>query len=193
MKRSNLILSAVVVFIGLCNLAGAADKKSPQGHGEDDAVSVTASLVSPEQLRDAVGSDFGNQYSVVEVHLSPKGNKPYQVHLDDFILRSEQSGEHTGPMTSPNQIAGSTTLKVERTYGNKENADSPKPLTGTKLELKTDDKTDPSLVPLKQKMLAEKVATEAVSGWLFFPLQEKAKHLILSYKTPASHIRISFK
>jgi hypothetical protein len=188
-------MKSIAIFtIVLCCSTFAADKKSPQGHGEDDAVAVTATLFSPEQTKQAVGSDFNNDYIVIEVDVSPKGDKPYQVRPDDFILRSEASGEHTGPFTSATQIAGSSTLQIERTYGNRENADSPRPLTGTKLKMKTDDKVDPALGPLKQKMLADQTTTSPVSGLLFFPFsKEKSKNLILSCKTPASHIRISFK
>ena len=171
----------------------AADKKAPQGHGEDDAVALTATLLSPEQLKQTLGSDFNDEYLVLEVNVAPKGNKPYQVHLDDFILRSDASGEHSGPFTSAGQIAGGGNLKVERSYGNRENPDSPRPVTGTKLQLKVDEKADPELDVLKKKMLPEKIVTEPVSGLLFFPLKEKPKHLILSYKTPASHLRLNFK
>jgi hypothetical protein len=186
--------STTILTILCCACAFAADKKSPQGRGEDDAVAVTATLLNPDQVKQAVGSDFNNDYMVIEVSISPKGGKPYQVRPDDFILRSESSGEHTGPFTSATQIAGSSTLEVQRQYGNRENADSPRPLTGTKLQMKTDDKVDPALGPLKQKMLADQTTTSPVTGLLFFPFgKEKPKNLILSYKTPASHIRISFK
>lgn len=187
--KSVAILTAVI-----CIAALGADKKSPQGRGEDDAVAVTGTILSPEQIKQAVGSDFNGDYIVIDVTISPKGGKPYQVHLDDFILRSEASGEHTGPFNSPSQIAGSSTMQVTRSYGNRANPDSPQPLEGTKIQIKNDDKTDPTLEPLKKRMLAEKVITEPVSGLLFFSFsKEKPKNLILSYKTPASHLRLSFK
>jgi hypothetical protein len=172
----------------------ASEKKSPQGTGDDESVTVTATVLSPEQLRQAVGSDFDNNYIVLDVRLVPKGGKPYQVHLDDFILRSEQTGEHSGPFTNAGQIAGAGALVVARTYGNKSNPDTERPITGTKLEMKNDDKADPAHDAVKQKMLAEKTVTEPVSGLLFFPLsKEKTKNLILSYKTPQSRMRLSFK
>ena len=184
----------VLFAILLCSALYASDKKSPQGHGEDDSVAVTATLLSPEQLRDAVGSDFDNNYMVLEVQLTPKGGKPYLVHLDDFILRSEQSGEHSTPFASAGQIAGAGALLVTRTYSDKPNPDSPRVVTGTKVQMKDDEKADPAHDALKKKMLAEKTVTEPVSGLLFFPLsKEKSKNLILSYKTPQSHMRLSFK
>ena len=178
----------------LCAVLLAADKKSPQGRGEDESVVITATLLSPEQLREAVGSDFGNNYTVLDVRLAPKGDKPYPVHLDDFILRSESSGEHSGPFAYASQIAGAGALVVEQTYGNKQNVDSPKILEGTKVTMKDDAKGDAALDALRKKMLTEKTVSEPVSGLMFFPLtKEKPKNLILSYKTPQSKLRLSFK
>ncbi len=88
---------------------------------------------------------------MLEVSLAPKGGAPYPVHLDDFILRSEQSGEHSGPFTYASQIAGAGALVVEQTYGNKQNIDSPKILEGTKVTMKDDVKGDAALDALKKK------------------------------------------
>jgi hypothetical protein len=183
------------VFVAGCTALLAADKRPPQGQVEDDTVSITATLVSAEQLRQAVGSDFDNNYTVLDVSVSPKGGMPYVLTLDDFILRSESSGDHSGPFLSAGQIAGAGALALERSYGNRSGPDEPRPLEGTKLQMKTDQKGDPALEALKKKMLASKNITEPVSGLMFFPLspKEKAKNLILSCKTPKGHLRLSFK
>jgi hypothetical protein len=186
--------SSLVVFALCATLCRAADKKSPQGHAEDESVAITATVLSAEQLKQSVGSDFDNNFTVLDVHVTPRDGKPYLVHLDDFILRSEQSGEHSGPFLVPSQIAGAGALVVERTYGNRVNADSPRPLAGTKVTMKDGDKPDPTLDALKKNMLAEKTVSEPVSGLLFFPLtKEKSKNLVLSYKTPQSKLRLTFK
>jgi hypothetical protein len=186
-------MKTIFIALALCGALGAGEKKSPQGQAEDESVAVTATLLSPEQVRQAVGSDFDNNFTVLDVRLAPKGGKPYLVHLDDFILRSESSGEHSGPFVAA-QIAGAGALVVERSYGNRSNPDSPRPLEGTKLEMKDADKANPALDVLKKKILSEKTVSEPVSGLLFFPLtKEKAKNLILSYKTPRSRMRLSFK
>jgi hypothetical protein len=180
--------------LALCVVVSAADKRPPQGHGEDESVSITATLLGPEQLRDAVGSDFDNNYAVLEVRLVPKDNKPYPIHLDDFILRSESSGEHSGPFLTASEIGGAGALVVGRTYGNRANVDSPRPIESTKVEMKDGIGADPALDALKKKMLTEKTVSEPVTGLLFFPLaKEKPKNLVLSYKTPASKLRLSFK
>jgi hypothetical protein len=184
----------IFALVTLCAALVAADKRPPQGRGEDESVVITATVLSPEQLKEAVGSDFGNNYTVLDVRLAPKGDKPYPVRLDDFILRSESSGEHSGPFAYASQIAGAGALVVEQKYGNKQNADSPKPLESTKVTMKDDAQGDAALDALKKKMLTEKTVSEPVSGLLFFPLtKEKPRNLILSYKTPQSKLRLSFK
>jgi len=187
------IILAILITSSLGVLAGG-EKKTPQGQGEDDSVSVHASILSPEQLKEAIGSDFDNSYIVLDVQITPKGAKPYLVHLDDFILRSEQSGEHGGPFLSAGQIAGAGALVLERKYNDRPSPDSPQTIASSKVEMKNDEKASPALYALKKKMLQEKTVTEPVSGLLFFPLsKEKPKNLILSYKTPTSHLRLSFK
>lgn len=171
----------------------AGEKKAPQGHEEDESVAISAAIVSSEQLERTFLTGFGGNYTVVDVTITPKGSKPYYVRLDDFTLRSESSLEHSGPM-SAGQIAGSGAIVVERTYGNRANVDSPRPLQSTKIETKDDAKADPAFETLKQKILVEKNITGPVSGLLFFPLsKEKPKNLVLSYKSPTSHLRLTFK
>ena len=188
------MVKTILLAIAFCAVLGAGEKKSPQGQVEDESVAITATVLSPEQVKEAVGSDFDNNYIVLDVRVAPKGGKPYLVHLDDFILRSEQSGEHSGPFLTAGQIAGSGALVVARTYGNKPNPDSPAIIEGTKVTMKDDQKANPALDALKRKMLSEKTVSEPVSGLLFFPLaKEKPKNLILSCKTPQSRLRLSFK
>jgi hypothetical protein len=184
----------VFVIIAACAALYAGEKKSAQGQVEDESVAIAATILTPEQLKQAVGSDFDNNYIVLDVRIAPKGGKPYLVHLDDFILRSEASGEHSGPFLTAGQIAGTGALVVERTYGNKPNPDSPRVIESTKVQMKDDDKGNSALDALKKKMLTEKTVSEPVSGLLFFPLtNEKAKNLVLSCKTPQSKLRLSFR
>jgi hypothetical protein len=182
-----------LIALALCAALFAGEKKSPQGRVEDETVAITATLLSPEQLKQTFGSDFDNEYTVVDVTIAPKGGKPYVVRLDDFILRSESTGEHSGPLVA-GQIAGAGALVVERTYANRPNADSARTISGTKIQIKDDAKPDPALGLLKQKILIEKSGTEPVSGFLFFPLsKQKPKNLILSCTTPAGKLRLSFR
>jgi hypothetical protein len=171
----------------------AGEKKAPQGHAEDDGVAITATVVSPEQIKQMFGTDFDNNYTVLDVTVAPKGSKPYAVRLDDFILRSESSLDHSGPLAA-GQIAGAGAVIVERKYGNRQSPDSPRPLAGTEVHIQDDATADPALAALKKNILSEKSTTEPESGLLFFPLaKEKPKNLVLSYKSPLSRLRVTFK
>jgi hypothetical protein len=192
--RKKLIASLAFSALALCATALAGEKRSPQGQVDDESVSISATVLSAEQLKQAVGSDFDNNYTALEVRVSPKGGKPYLLHLDDFILRSEATGEHGGPFLAASQIAGAGALEVERTYGHKQNVDSPAPIESTKVKMKDDVKQDPALAALKQQMLTESTIASPVSGLLIFPLsKEKPKNLVLSCKTPSGKLRLTFK
>jgi hypothetical protein len=194
MRRFAFAAVAVGALVVFGALLYAGEKKTPQGQGEDESVTITATVLSSEQLKQAVGSDFDSNYTALEVRIAPKGGKPYLVHLDDFILRSESSGEHSGPFPNAGQIAGNGALEIEQKYANRTNPDSPRILQSTSIKMKDDEKGDPALDALKKKMLTEKTVSEPVSGLLFFPLtKEKPKNLILSCKTPTSKLRLSFK
>jgi hypothetical protein len=192
MNRVKIVPAFLAVT--LCPVLMAGEKKAPQGRAEDDSVVITATVVAPEQVRQTFGSDFDNNFTVLDVTITPRGGKPYAVALDDFILRSESSLAHSGPLAA-GQIAGAGALVVQRVYGDRPNVDSARPIAGTKIEVKDEEKSDPAFEALKQKILVEKTTAEPESGLLFFPLsaKEKPKNLILSCKTPASRLRLSFK
>jgi hypothetical protein len=187
------LAAIVLVAVNLSGSAEAKEKKDPQGSVEDESVAITATILSPEEVKETFGTDFDNNFTVLSVNVAPKGGKPYEVRLDDFILRSESSGEHSGPLTA-GEIAGQGALVVQRLYGNRPNADSARPIEGTKVQVKEDGKANPALAALKQKILAEKSTDQPELGLLFFALsKEKPRNLILSCKTPQSKLRLSFK
>jgi hypothetical protein len=184
-----LICPALICPVSLT----AGEKKAPQGHAEDDGVAITATVVSPEQVKQMFGTDFDNNYTVLDVTVAPKGGKPYAVRLDDFILRSESSLDHSGPLAA-GQIAGAGAVVVERKYGDRPNVDSQRPIAGTEVHIQDEATADPAFAALKKNILIEKSTAEAESGLLFFPLsKEKPKNLVLSYKSPVSRLRLTFK
>ncbi len=199
--------------LSLCLLlvAGAAsarDKRLPAGDAANDLVAVNATVIDANELKQIFGSDFDNNFAVVEVTLTPKGGKPLDVHLEDFLLRSSQTGNHSGPFMA-GQIAGQGTLVVHQ-------AEQPHSKGGFgggfggimmgggsmgpgqapegKAEIKNSETRDPMLDVLKRKILAEKSTTEPVTGLLFFPLdKEKPKNLELDYSTSAGKLKVRFK
>jgi hypothetical protein len=183
----------------LCAAAGllsAAEKRLAAGQAENDAVRISATVLDGAHLRDAVGSDLGDHYTAVEVKITPRGSEPMVFSLNDFILRSQSSGEHTGPLVA-SQIIGGGELVLTRTYGNRSGPGQPRPLEGTKVELKNDapDRAAKALEDaLKEKILAEKTTAEPFAGLLFFPIEKaKPKSLALSYSGPKGKLRIEFK
>src|SRR6266702_2913934 len=73
--------------------AGAArDRKLPSGEASNEAVAVIATALNDDEMQQIFGSDFDHNYAVVEVTLTPRGGKPFDVHPDDFLLRSGQTG-----------------------------------------------------------------------------------------------------
>jgi len=199
-----------IVFVALLLSAAAAagDKKLRSGEGSNEAVEVTATALNADEMQQIFGSDFDNSYAVIEVTLTPKGGKPFEVHPDDFLLRSDQTGSHSGPLAA-SQIAGSETLVVHQTEPKRGGGGGfggfggimmggggggPPPPPNSKGEIKNSDKKDPMLDVLKRKILAEKTINEPVTGLLFFPLEkEKPKNLTLVYSTPPGKLRIRFK
>jgi hypothetical protein len=201
------------VIVSIC-VAGAAaamakDKKLPSGEASNDTVLVNGTALDSDQLKQIFGSDFDNGFAVIEVTLTPKGGKPVEIRMDDFLLRSDQTGEHTGPLLA-GQIAGQGTLVLHRGDPPKSKGGfsggfggimmgggamgAPTAVDNTKVEMKESGEKDPMLSVLKRKILPEKTVTEPVTGLLFFPLEkEKTKHLALIYTTPAGKLRMQFR
>jgi hypothetical protein len=201
------------VFLATSLMSGTAamakEKKLPSGEATNDVVAIAATALDSEQLKQIFGSDFDNGYSVIEVTLTPKGGKPLDIRIDDFLLRSDQTGEHTGPLLAA-QIAGQGALVVHRGDGPKSKGGftggfggimmgggamgAPTAVDNTKVEVKESAEADPMLSILKRKILAEKTVSEPVTGLLFFPLdKEKPKHLALVYTTSAGKLRMQFR
>lgn len=199
--------------LSLCLLLSAGalgkDRKLPSGEASNDLVQISATALDSEQLKQIFGSDFDNGYVVIEATLTPKGGKPLEIHLDDFLLRSDQTGEHTGPLLAA-QIAGQGALVVKRGDGPKSKGGfsggfggimmgggamgAPTAVDNTKVEIKESSEKDPMLSTLKRKILAEKTVSETVTGLLFFPLEkEKTKHLALVYTTATGKLRMQFR
>ena len=186
----------------------AGEKRLPEGNLANGGVSVSVSVLDSETLKNIFGSDFGGMFTVVEATLMPRGGKPVDLHMDDFLLRSEQSGAHSGPLL-PGQIAGQGSLVVKRTEAKPKGGfggglggimmggggmGGPTAVDKVKVDSQDNDSKDPLLDVLKRKILAEKSYSEPATGLLFFPLdKEKPKNLVLIYTTPEGKLRTKFK
>lgn len=197
-------------------LLSAADRTAPRGHAENESVTLDVALWDLEKLRDTFTSDFQNQYVVAEITLTPKAAAGLDLRLDDFLLRSDTTGDHTGPM-SAYQIAGTGGL-VLKTGQQQQEQNQPKkkktrfslpgigsssgpgmpppPATAnnTTAEMDSQEEENPLLKLVKEKVPAEGHVAKTVTGLLFFPLEnEKPKNLELIYTTATGKVRLRFK
>lgn len=198
---------------------GAAEKKLPIEQTSNDVIEISATpLIDKDQIRQEIGSDLGGEIVVVRVQLRPVSDKPVKVSLDDFLLVSSKDGQRSQPF-APSQIAGNTALVLTpqgaRSGGIGSNK-GPKwsggagPLgfpgggvgnTGgtssvdTKVETVHDDKPNPLLAVLKDKVLQEKEINEPISGLLYFQMigKLKSKDLELHYKGPGGQLALRFR
>lgn len=210
-----------VAAMGLmCSLIlWGADKKVPLRSAENGLVEITATaMIDSEAVKQALGSDLGGHYIVVEVHLTPKDAAKLAVHLDDFMLRTDKDGERTTPF-APSQIAGKGALVVSTGStsgggtvmagaGGPPGMDPYGGLGGgmiggggsagatearATMRSGSKDKADPMLEVLKEKILVEKETDAPVSGLLYFPMEkQKLKDLELIYTTPEGKLHLRF-
>jgi hypothetical protein len=203
---------------------GNTSKKIPSGTAQNDSVEVNATLLPDrDAVKQALGSDLGGHYVVVEVQVHPRGTKPLAIHLDDFLLRTDKDGERTTPF-APTQIAGRGALVVSQTgagggaYGENPgpvwggypgSTDRPRRMGGNSpvmgngggetaaqatVKSGAGDKEDPLVKVLKEKILPEKETGQPVSGLLYFPMEkQKAKDLELIVTTPEGKLNLRFR
>jgi hypothetical protein len=195
------IIPASLAALLLCVAAWPKEKKLPSGEAGNDSVQITATWLDSEQLKDTFGTDFDNMFQVIEVTMTPRNQRTVDVHLDDFLIRSEQTGDHSGPLAA-SQIAGQDTLVLHQGDAEKKKkggfgggiglgpimmggGGGGAPPPEMKTEIKKSDKRDPLLDVLKRKILAEKPIQEPVTGLLFFSIEkDKPKNLVLIYSPP---------
>src|SRR5262249_42478233 len=91
----------------------AKDKKAVNELSAD-TVNLSGKLyLDPEAVKQLVGNDLGGHYIVVQMTVTPKGDKPLNVQLSDFQLFSEGDGDRSQPST-PAEVAASDSLVLKR-------------------------------------------------------------------------------
>ncbi len=186
--------------------------RTGSGQGANGAVSIEATVYGdPESVKKAVTDDLGNHYIVVRVKLTPKsGTIPVQ--LDDFLLKTDKDGERSHPY-APTQIAGQGVLVVSQVVsggggGHSQAADptygglpgsgggfgNAASTTSAQGKMKQEEKENPLVKTLADRMLPEKEISESVTGLLYFPMEkQKVKDLELTYTTPMGKLAVRFK
>lgn len=220
MKR--LVLGAPLAAWAV--LAAGADNKGPaKGEGADRLARIEAvAYLDKASIAQAVGGPLDDGIVVIEVRIAPAmEGKKLTINRDDFILRSDRSGERSTPY-SPSQIAGSTVLRVsERGAGSVVESRSGRGWGGlggggmpgmgpqgvgngtanvTEAAAAIDESAsgkpeNPMLATLKKKILPEKEIAEPAAGQLYFLMEgkQKVKDIELLYKTEAGRISVRFK
>lgn len=208
-----MIRSSILPILVLCTLSLPAKDKKPYNEISADTVTLSGkAYIDPEAIKQLLGSDLGGHYIVVQMTVTPKGDKPLNVQLNDFQLFCEGDGDRSLPQT-PAEITAAESMVLkpgqsgigslgEQTgimwggvgFGGgrpkkKKDDDAP---AAPKMTKTTNDEGLKGV--LTEKALPEKEATQPVSGLLYFPLEKKKlKDIVLFYTTPNGKLRLYFK
>jgi len=82
------------------------------GSAKDDKVSIDATAyLDHGEMKRVLGYDPGEGFLIVEVKFTPAAGETIRLDLDDFLLRSDRSGEKSRPLEAA-QIAGTSVMVV---------------------------------------------------------------------------------
>jgi hypothetical protein len=211
------------LLLAVLSCVWASETKPPAtGRGEGEAAEITATLYTDKAaVTSLIGYPLDGDYIVVDLRVTPKGEKPLSILRDDFLLRSDRDGQKCQPF-APSQIAGQGTLMVSSagaggammgdnngpvwggtvgqpgrlggTGGSMGNAGGETAAQGN-VQTGGKTKSNPALDALKQKILPEKETSAPVSGLLYFFLEgkHKPKDLELIYRGANGRISLRFK
>jgi hypothetical protein len=198
-------------FLAVALLVTAASRKpSGSGRGENEDFILTATLhVDREDVKDLIGSDLDGHYFVAEVKIQPKYTKEVTIDRDDFLLFSTADGEKAKPYVGT-QIAGQDSLVVSEGDGSAKTKRGGWGIGGgpvmmgsgstgsdpanRKTTMKSDDKVNPLVKVLDEKMLKNAKTDQPISGLLYFPMEkEKLKDLELRYGGTENRVTVRFQ
>ncbi len=193
-------LAVLVAFLCFGGPKGPVTKR-----GENSRFVIEATLYKDyEEVSQLLGVEVEQGIVAVAVKLTPKGDDPYEIWRDDFMLRSDKDGQKSTPY-DPGQIAGSTVIKLVYTMdgggnvaqeqrgptwggmggsmpqrlpggpGGVGNTAGVEQASGSKVEEDASKKENPQLLALRERVLEEKKLTEDASGLLYYPLEGKHK------------------
>jgi hypothetical protein len=208
-----VIQTRILPILLLCSVSLLAKDKKAINEISADTVTLSAkAYIDAEAVKQLVGNDLGGHYIVLQMTVTPKGDKPLNVQLNDFQIFCEGDGDRTQPQT-PADIAAADSLVLKRGQSGIGSLGEETGTTwsgvgfgGRSGKKKKDDDTPPSATMAKgtkddklktvltEKALPEKETTQPVSGLLYFPMEKKKlKDLVLFYTTPTGKLRLYFK
>ena len=188
MRRTSLaiLLAAAATVLHAANPA--------MGEASDASVTINAVFMDAAAVQQATGSDFKNTYTVIEVTVTPKGDKPLVLQPDDFLLRIDSDSESSGPMVA-SQVYGAGSAIV--LHGAQETIGitrSDPGYSGISVTKGSAPVSKDQIAALQAKMLPGKTTSDPVTGLLFFPIaKKKARDLDLVYTSPLGKLHIKFR
>jgi hypothetical protein len=164
------------------------------GEAADESVSVSAMFMDTAAVMQATGSDFKNAYTVIEVTVTPKGAKPFEVQPDDFLLRINSSSESSGPMAASQVYGAGVSIVLHSAQETIGITRTDPGYNGVSIERGSTSASAGEINALQSRMLPAKTTSDPVTGLLFFPIaKKKAKDLDLVYTTPNGKLHIKFR
>lgn len=220
MRFSSILL---VIAVAACFAADKKSKPVGEA-GNDNVDIYATPLLEKDQIKNAIGAELPAGIIVVQVRIVPKGEETLSVAKDDFQIISHKDGQRSGPFVPSQIAGSATLVVSTTSQGGGMGSQSNGPIWGglpgtlgrprqgpgngggignattseteTSAKQGTDakQKDNPLLAILDQKMLQDKETKEAVSGYLYFPLEgkQKLKDLELIYKGPAGRLIVPF-
>ncbi len=201
------------VWLLVCAIPLVAEKKVYNQVSGDTVALTGKAIMDPEGIKQLLGYDLGGHYIVVQLTVTPKGEKPLNVQPNDFQMFCEGDGDRSQPQTAA-EIAAADSMVLKRgnsgigslgeeagttwsgvgfggrTTKKKKDGDDAGPST----TMQKGTKDDKLKSVLTEKALPEKETLQPVSGLLYFPLEKKKlKDLVLFYNTPTGKLRLYFK
>jgi hypothetical protein len=184
--------SLAILLLAVVTASQAANPAT--GEASDDSVTINAVFMDAAAVQQSTGSDFKSTYTVVEVTVTPKGDKPLVIQPDDFLLRINSDSESSGPMVA-SQVYGAGAAIVlhgaQETIGITRNDPG---YSGISVAHGSSSASKDQINALQAKMLPAKTTSDPVTGLLFFPIpKKKAKDLDLVYTSPLGKLHIKFR
>lgn len=188
-------MGRISLALWILTAAVAAHAANPaMGAASDASVTINAVFMDPVAVQQATGSDFKNTYTVIEVTVTPKGDKPLVLQPDDFLLRIDSDSESSGPMVASQVYGAGSTIVVhgaQEVIGITRNDPG---YTGVSVAKGSASVSKDQIDALQAKMLPAKTTSDPVTGLLFFPIpKKKPKDLDLVYTSPLGKLHIKFR
>lgn len=183
-------IAAALIIVVAANAANPVT-----GHVSDATVEVNALFLDTAAVQQATGSDFKSSYTVIEVTVIPKGDKPLAIDPEDFLLRIGSDSESSGPMAASQVYGAGGALVLHSSQETIGITRTDPGYSGVSVVRGSSSASADTIKELQSKMLPAKTTSDAVKGMLFFPIaKKKPRDLDLVYTTPAGNkLHIAFR